>query len=171
MKLKKSRLILPSIILGSLVFSNTRSFGQKTTTIPDLHVTEIIQGSERDVGKWGDGHTYIIELWGTWCAPCIKNIPKLTAIQAKYANKGLRVIGYSWEDPDKVKKFMEKMGEQMKYILVNDRDEIFLKEVAEKREMVESFPYTFVIDGIGKLIWSGNPSNGLETFIDNYYSH
>ena len=141
---------------------------QTQNKIPKLYHTEVIQGSETDIGYWGDGRIYVIELWGTWCAPCIKNIPKLTEIQRSYKDKKLIVIGYSWEDPEKVKTFLNKMGEKMKYTLVNDRDEKFLKIVAEEKEMVESFPFTFVIGRKGNLVWSGNPENGLEKFLANY---
>ena len=147
------------------------AIAQSESDFPKLHITEIIQGSENDIGFWGDGKVYVIDLWGTWCKPCIKNIPKLTDIQNKYKSKGLRVIGYSWEDPEKVKKLLLKMGDKMLYTLVNDQDEKFLHIVAEEREMVESFPYSFVIGMKGNLIWSGNPENGLEEFIHAYFQN
>ncbi len=149
------------------------SFGLNAQTrgeLPPLNITEIIQGNEEDIGHWGDGSTYVIELWGTWCAPCIKNIPKLTELHNRYESKGLKVIGYSWEDPIKIERFLEKMGDDLRYILVNDQEEKFLKIVAEEKEMVESFPFSFVIDAKGDLVWSGNPEEGLEQFIDNHFS-
>lgn len=139
--------------------------------LPDLMHTEVIQGSKEDIGYWGDGNVYVIEIWGTWCAPCIKNIPQLTALHNKYKSKGLRVIGYSWEDPVKVEALLERMGDQMQYYLVNDQEGRFLKVVAEEREMVESFPFSFVIAENGDLVWSGNPSHGLDVFIDRYYAN
>lgn len=61
------------------------------------------------------------------------------------------------------------MDDKMQYILINDQKEKFLKIVAEEREMVESFPFSFVISGNGDLAWSGNPENGLNTFIDKFF--
>ncbi len=58
----------------------------------------------------------------------------------------------------------------MKYILVNDKEEKFLHLVAEEREMVSSFPFTFVIGERSKLLWAGNPGAGLTKFIHDYFS-
>jgi thiol-disulfide isomerase/thioredoxin len=159
----------PAAILFLSWIITTSGIAQTNGEFPNLHITEIIQGSETDIGYWGDGKVYVIELWGTWCAPCIKNIPKLTAMQQKYESNGLIVIGYSWEDPGKVRNLLDRMEESMRYTLVNDQDEKFLKVVAEEKEMVESFPFSFVIGRKGELLWSGNPENGLEEFMDDYF--
>ena len=129
--------------------------------LPPLQYTEIVQGASADVGHWGDGRVYVIDLWGTWCAPCIRTIPELTLLQQKYKDRGLVVVGYSWEDPARVQALMTKMGDRMRYTLVNDRQERFLKVVAEERELVEGFPFTFVIDRRGEVAWAGVPDASL----------
>ena len=162
-KMKKFNIGL--LILFGII--NTTA-AQPISDFPKLHITEIIQGSENDIGFWGDGNIYVIDIWGTWCAPCIKNIPELTKLQKKYKSKGLRVIGYSWEEPENVRKLLRKQGAQMLYTLVNDRDGKFIKIISEEREMVEGFPYVFVIGRKGEIAWAGNPKDGLEEFIDTF---
>ena len=161
---------MPKLPLGLLILFgiiNTIT-AQPISDFPKLPITEIIQGSENDIGFWGDGNIYVIDIWGTWCSPCIKNIPELTKLQKKYKSKGLRVIGYSFEDPEKVRKLLKKQGAQMVYTLVNDRDEKFIKIISEEREMVKGFPYVFVIGRKGEIAWTGNPKDGLEEFIDTF---
>ena len=138
---------------------------QVKSDFPKLQITEIIQGSANDIGFWGDGNIYVIDIWGTWCAPCIKNIPELTILQKKYKSKGLRVIGYSWEDPEKVRKLLIKQGDQMLYTLVNDRDGKLIKIISDEREQLKGFPYVFVIGRKGEIAWAGNPKDGLEEFL------
>ena len=159
--------IILTVVVSHLAFAQSDA----NDKLPVLQYTEVIQGTSNDLGSWGDGYVYIIELWGTWCAPCIKNMPTLSNIYSKYKSKGLRVVGYSWENPDNVKKMVLKMGEKANYIFVNDTKERFLKIVAEQREMVESFPFSFVVDEKGNLVWSGNPSAGLESFVDQLFKN
>jgi thiol-disulfide isomerase/thioredoxin len=134
--------------------------------LPALQFTELIQGAASDVGPWGDGRVYVVDLWGTWCAPCIRSIPELTKLQRKYQARGLVVIGYSWEDPARVRRLMARLGDDMRYTLVNDRQERFLKIVAEERELVQGFPFTFVIDRNGDVAWSGIPDGRLDAVVE-----
>lgn len=146
------------------------AFSQAQIKFPDLQFTEVIKGKESSIGHWGDGKVYVIELWGTWCAPCIQNMPNLSRLQQKYAEKELVVIGYSWESPEKVKKLVNQLNDQIQYTLVNDQSEKFMKILAEDLEIVESFPCSFVIDREGKLVWSGHPEQGLELVLAQLFS-
>ncbi len=100
---------------------------------PKLWVTDWISGSPDAVGEWGDGKVYILEFWGTWCAPCIKSIPHLTEIQETYKDRGLVVIGYSWEDAQTLRSFVKKMGNQMKYVVVGDTERRTLEKFYRRR--------------------------------------
>src|SRR6476660_1613380 len=35
---------------------------------------------------------YVVNFWGTWCAPCIKELPHLEAIGAKYKNQKVKIL-------------------------------------------------------------------------------
>jgi thiol-disulfide isomerase/thioredoxin len=57
----------------------------------------------------GSGRPVVIELWATWCAPCLKLAPRLADLHEKYAAQGLSVVALSVEDPatslDKVARY------------------------------------------------------------------
>jgi len=158
------------LIITFLIFLSSicLSFCQKIK-LPELNITEFIKGSADDIGYWGDGNVYVIDLWGTWCKPCIEGIPKLTAINKKYRAKGLKLIGYSWEDALKVERVVTKLGPDMDYTLVNDNQGKFIKTIAEEMELVEGFPFAFVISEQGYVIWKGNPKSGLDEFLADYF--
>ncbi len=158
------------IFLGLMLGFLYPVLSQSDVKFPELNITEFIKGSEADIGYWGDGKIYVIELWGTWCSPCIKNIPRLSAIQQKYKSKGLVVIGYSWENPEKVKELVNQLGDLINYTLVNDQEEKFMKILSEDLELVESFPASYVINEEGTLVWSGHPKNGLEMVVEQLFS-
>lgn len=46
-------------------------------------------------GKW-----VIVNFWATWCSPCIKEMPDISAFVAAH-EKDVAAIGLAWEDTDK----------------------------------------------------------------------
>jgi peroxiredoxin len=44
------------------------------------------------------GKVVLVNFWAAWCAPCAEEIPKFVALQSKYRDHGLQVIGVSVED-------------------------------------------------------------------------
>jgi thiol-disulfide isomerase/thioredoxin len=35
---------------------------------------------------------YLVNFWATWCAPCIKELPAIKAVEEKYANEKFKVL-------------------------------------------------------------------------------
>lgn len=42
-----------------------------------------------------EGEVLVVNLWATWCAPCMEEMPTLGALQRRFAGRGLRVIAIS----------------------------------------------------------------------------
>ncbi|MBX7153212.1 TlpA family protein disulfide reductase, partial [bacterium] len=51
------------------------------------------------------GKTVLLNIWATWCGPCIKEIPELKEIHAELKNNGVVVLGVllDSESPEKAK--------------------------------------------------------------------
>jgi thiol-disulfide isomerase/thioredoxin len=44
------------------------------------------------------GKVVLIDLWASWCAPCIASMPQVAMLQRDYAKKGLVVLGVTVDD-------------------------------------------------------------------------
>ena len=47
------------------------------------------------------GKVVILSFWATWCAPCVEELPVLSAYAAANAQRGLQVLGFCLDGPDK----------------------------------------------------------------------
>jgi thiol-disulfide isomerase/thioredoxin len=47
------------------------------------------------------GKVVLVNLWATWCGPCINEMPHLNEMQEKYKDKGFEVIGLDSDNESK----------------------------------------------------------------------
>lgn len=43
--------------------------------------------------RYADAKVVYMDFWASWCVPCRKSFPWLNEMQAKYGDRGLRVVG------------------------------------------------------------------------------
>jgi len=61
--------------------------------------------------KNGSGKVRLINVWATWCAPCVEEFPDLTAIARKFSRREFELITISLDQPnqmDRAKAFLRK---------------------------------------------------------------
>jgi len=55
--------------------------------------TDTLQGEAIDDSVFANAKVTMLNVWGTYCAPCLMEMPELGKLSADYADKGLQVIG------------------------------------------------------------------------------
>jgi thiol-disulfide isomerase/thioredoxin len=134
---------------------------------PPLTVDAWVKGEP--VKAFEPGKVYVVEFWATWCGPCVRNIPNLTALQNFYPE--LTVIGVAASERPKqkpadggaddgrlatVQKFVESRGDGMNYRVAFDGDASMGRAwmLAAKQR---SIPWACIVDGKGTIAWMGHP--------------
>lgn len=58
-----------------------------------------------------EGKVVLLNIWATWCPPCIKEMPELERLQRVHADAGLVVLHLSDEDRGTLLAWLEKRSE------------------------------------------------------------
>lgn len=102
-----------------------------------------------------EGQVTLINLWGIWCAPCIKEMPHLIKMQTKYRDKKFQIVGLNVgdeygekEDEENIRNFAKKQRLNYKLGWV---DRSILNKFYETAQ-TEGVPQSFLINRYGKLI-------------------
>ncbi len=115
----------------------------KLPAAPTLSLTDI-DGAAVHTAEY-KGKVVLVNFWAAWCVPCAEEIPQFIALQKKYQDHGLQVIGFSVEDDaNTLRDFCHK--NQVNYpIIPSDL------RVADSFGGVLGLPTTFVIGRDGHI--------------------
>jgi peroxiredoxin len=117
---------------------------------PDYHATSL----EGDTIHLADyrGEVVLLNVWATWCSPCVREMPALQRLHERFADRGLNIIavsidatGLGLEPLAHVREFVDRF--QLTFQILHDAT-----GETERLFSVTGLPVTFVIDRNGRII-------------------
>jgi thiol-disulfide isomerase/thioredoxin len=54
------------------------------------------------------GQPLLLNFWGTWCPPCVKEMPELDQFAREFGPRGWRVVGLAVDNPTAVREFLQR---------------------------------------------------------------
>ncbi|MBL4614932.1 MAG: TlpA family protein disulfide reductase [Magnetovibrio sp.] len=93
------------------------------------------------------GKVVLLNLWATWCPPCIKEMPDLNALQIDYADRDFVVVPVA----------SGKQGRQTPAAFLRDRGLMALTTFYDPQSKflrifdIDTLPTTFLIDKTGRM--------------------
>jgi thiol-disulfide isomerase/thioredoxin len=93
------------------------------------------------------GKVLLVNLWATWCAPCIKELPSLGTLQQELGGDQFQVVTIAVDERDlaKIEPFLAQHGAGNLPVLI-DRD-----RTLEKVLQVSALPTSLLVDREGKV--------------------
>lgn len=97
----------------------------------------------------------LINVWATWCGPCITEMPDFVEINRMYRGRDFELITISADRPDKKTKaheFLKKIQVSNKNYIYNSDDKYQLIEAIDP-EWQGALPYTLLVEPGGKVVY------------------
>lgn len=106
----------------------------------------------------------LINIWATWCAPCIEEFPEIVKIQRKYEDR-LQVIFVSADFPDsrdRAIQFLKKQNVDWTTYFKTGDDEQFIEAVSD--DWTGALPFTKILNKEGEVVASWENSATFSKF-------
>jgi peroxiredoxin len=98
----------------------------------------------------------LINLWATWCGPCVIEFPEFVTMQRMYGARNFEFVSISTDGPkkkDKVLEFLKDKNAATKNYLYSSDDKYALIEAVDKN-WPGALPYTLLVAPGGKVVYS-----------------
>lgn len=101
------------------------------------------------------GKVILVDVWATWCGPCREQTPQLAALQQKYRERGLAVVGLSLDeksDQKLVLDFMKQAGVNYPIVYASEKMSGAFLDGTEDETGSAPIPQLFVISKEGRVV-------------------
>jgi thiol-disulfide isomerase/thioredoxin len=138
-------LILCSILLLACDSKNEKTEISKIDVVDDEGLRKII--SQRN------GRTLFLNIWATWCAPCVEEFPAIVKLSKQFKGNNFEVIALSVDLPSerksKIAPFIKKQGANFRVIVAEEKSSNDIINMLDP-EWNGAVPVTFIYDKTGK---------------------
>ncbi|MFN2316911.1 MAG: TlpA family protein disulfide reductase [Gemmatimonadales bacterium] len=90
------------------------------------------------------GDILVLNVWATWCRPCVTEMPSLQALHEAFAGRGVRVLAVAADRPGPVNRFLRRHQLDLPVFLESDPFPPALG--------VSAVPTTLVVDQRGNIV-------------------
>ncbi len=120
-----------------------------------VNLEEIGEEGVRELLSNSSGSLRLINLWATWCGPCVIEFPELVNLQRMYGQRHFEVVSLSLDRPAQQQKVLEFLNEKeaafSNYLYaVTDREPLF---AMIDPDWQGNIPYTLLVAPGGEVLY------------------
>jgi peroxiredoxin len=129
----------------------------------------------RDLLKNNSDKLRLINIWATWCGPCVTEFPEFIKMYRMYNARDFEFISISADDPakkEKVHEFLKKKQAANKNYISTGDDKYQMIEAVDPKWQ-GALPYTVLVEPGGKIVYAKqstiDPLLMKKTIVENKY--
>lgn len=97
-----------------------------------------------------EGKVVLLNMWASWCGPCMEEMPDLIRLQDEFKARDLLVIGFNFDqDRAKHRQTADELGLNFLSIFA---DQAEVKQLLDQIGPFPSIPVTLVVDRDGRIV-------------------
>ena len=119
-----------------------------------------VSGEDISSDLFKDSKLTVVNVWGSWCGPCVQEIPELQKLYESMKDKDVNVIGLAQDagtDLDAVKEIIDKNKVTYQNIVPEGATEDFVMSIM-------AFTTTFFVDSDRNIVGVIQGNRNLEAF-------
>ena len=121
-----------------------------------VHLNDIDTAGIKNLLRNDSDKLRLINIWATWCGPCITEFPEFVTINRMYRKRDFEFISISADDPAKKERALQFLQKQqasnVNYIFSGD-DKYQLIEAVDPNWQ-GALPYTILVEPGGKIVYA-----------------
>jgi thiol-disulfide isomerase/thioredoxin len=102
-----------------------------------------LEGRKVDMAQF-EGRALFINVWATWCGPCVKEMPSIANAKKNFRNTDIEFLFVSNEAPESIRDFAAEHPVDIDFMQLENLEEIG----------IQAMPTTFIFNRNGELVFS-----------------
>lgn len=112
-------------------------------SLPDL------EGRALDLHQHFAGRPLLINVWASWCAPCIEEMPELGRFAGTQGDSGVQVLGLALDTPDDVRGFLQRVPVDYPIVIETPGPRDASVQLGNAQGLL---PYSVLFDAQGRMV-------------------
>jgi peroxiredoxin len=107
----------------------------------------------------------LINVWATWCVPCVQEFPDLVTLNRMYRDRGYEMVSISMDDAKdqhKALQFLQKNESSSPNYIFSGEDKYKFMDVLDPAWQ-GALPYSMLIEPGGKIVYSRQGINNFDS--------
>jgi len=141
----RAALIFVALVLVAISITASQTPLSVGSAVPGVNAVDV-DGQPYDVGALVRGKPLVVNIWATWCRPCLDELPAFAA-EARRLEGRVQFVGFAVDSkaPD-VKALVDRFGLPYPNVLVDG--------ATQRAWGADAVPSTYLVDEKGVVRWS-----------------
>lgn len=161
----KKKTVLVLLLTITMVFAMTACGGSSKAegSSVSFQTTDLDGNAVDSKDIFAENKITMINIWGTYCGPCVEEMPELEKINQEYADKGAAIIGLVVDVTETDDSFLQEAKD-----IVKDTGVTYLNIKAwdgyKDQLSAPATPTTYFVDSEGKIVGKSVIGTNLDKY-------
>jgi thiol-disulfide isomerase/thioredoxin len=139
---KKSGLrCFSAAVFSVLLVMSCTSTGKKEIDLSSFRL-KTLNGEDIDMSQY-EGKRVFINVWATWCKPCVQEMPTIARAMEELKDSGVVFLFASPEETEEIAGFRDRRGFPFEYVRLLNLEAL----------SINALPTTFIFDADGRMVY------------------